>query len=571
MDLGVSGLASGFDWRSMVDQLAEVDRAPQRSLRTEQSNISARNKAYGVVQSQLTALMAKAKALSEASLFDSRSASSTDSDIATASSVTNSAIGTYKFNILQLATSSVQKGTSDAGNPISSTDDVSGVTLSSAGFSTAVTAGTFTINGRKIEIATSDSLQQVFDKISTATGATVSATYSSATDKISLVAAGGAKIILGSANDTSNFLTVTRLNNNDTDTVVSSGKLGAIRLTSALNASNSKTVISDGGSGAGKFKVNGVEFSFDASTDTVNDILADINNSTAGVTANYDSLNDRFVFTNKTTGDLGVALEDVTGNFLSAIGISGGTLTRGKDLQYNLNDGSEVLTSKSNNIDESSSGITGLTVTALDTGTVSVDVKADTSKVKQAIQDFIADYNKSQTTLDGYTASTTDKNGKVTAGVLAGDRDAFEIATSLRGLINGKISGLTGTVSYLADLGYNSNGNDDTLALSDESAFDAALSSNLSAVKSFFTTATTGFASKMKTYLTSTADTDGTLDDKLKLLSEQVTGIDDQVAAQERIVLATRSAMIDRFVAMEQAQSKINQQLQLINQKFGAA
>ena len=571
MDLGLSGLASGFDWRSMVDQLTEIDRAPQRNLRTEQNAIAARNNAYGVLQSQLTNLNAKAKALSEAALFDSRATASTDEDIATASATTNSAIGTYSFNILQLASSSVQRGTSDSGSPLSSTDDVSGVTLSSAGFAGTVTAGTFTLNGQRVEVATSDSLQQVFDKISTATGGTVSATYSSADDKISLVGAGGTTILLGSANDTSNFLTVARLKNNDSDTVVSSGKLGAVRLTSALNAANLKTLVSDGGSGAGKFKVNGVEFSFNASTNTMVDMLSAINNSTAGVTASYDSLNDRFIFTNKTTGDLGVALEDVTGNFLSATGVSGGTLTRGKDLQYNLNGGSEVLSSQSNTIDEASSGLTGLTVKALALGTTSVEVTADTTKVKQAIKDFVEDFNKSQSTIDTYTASTTDKNGKVTAGVLAGDRDAFNIATALRSLANSKVSGITGTFDFLSDLGYTSNGTDDKLSLSSESTLDAALAGDLSAVKSFFTASTTGFASKLHTYLKDTAEDDGTLDDKLKLLGEQSTGIDEQVAAHERIVQATRSAMIDRFVTMETAQARINQQLQLINQKFGVS
>ena len=33
--------------------------------------------------------------------------------------------------------------------------------------------------------------------------------------------------------------------------------------------------------------------------------------------ANYDPVNDRFLLTNKTTGDVGITLEDVTGDFLA--------------------------------------------------------------------------------------------------------------------------------------------------------------------------------------------------------------------------------------------------------------
>jgi len=39
MELGLSGLASGFEWKSVVDQLVEVERAPQRRARREQYEV----------------------------------------------------------------------------------------------------------------------------------------------------------------------------------------------------------------------------------------------------------------------------------------------------------------------------------------------------------------------------------------------------------------------------------------------------------------------------------------------------------------------------------------------------
>lgn len=570
MDFGVSGLVSGFDWRSMVNQLSDVERAPQRRLRTEQGTLQQKNTAYGAMQSQLSTLMSRAKALTDAKLFDSRAATPSDTTVASATSSTNSAVGTYKFEITQLATSSALRGTADAGNRLSVTDDVSGVALSSAGFSTAVTAGVFTVNGKRVDLASGDTLQQVFDKISAATGGVVSASYSSSDDKIHLNSNTVAPVVLGSSNDTSNFLSVARLNNNNTGSVVSSASLGAVRSTGTLNSANFRIGVSDGGAGAGKFRINGVDIAFSAASDSVGDVLGRINNSTAGVTASYDSLNDRFMLTNKGSGDLGVALEDVTGNFLAASGLGSGTLVRGQNLQYRLNDGTDLLTSQSNTIDESSSGVTGLSVSALKAGTVTVQVGADTTKIKQAIVDFVSEFNKSHGLIDNYTASSTDKSGKVTASILAGDRDAFDISSALRSLGNGKVTGASGTVSLLSDLGYASNSTDNSLTLNDSTALDTALSGNLAAVKDFFTKASTGFASRAYDFLKKTADTDGTLDAKQKVLGKQVTGIDDQVTEQERFVQANRSAMIDRFVVMETAQARINQQLQLINQRFGA-
>ncbi|MBI3870724.1 MAG: flagellar filament capping protein FliD [Verrucomicrobia bacterium] len=570
MDLGVSGLVSGFDWRSMVNQLSDVERAPQRRLRTEQGTLQQKNTAYGAIQTQLSTLMSKAQDLSKPELFDSRLAVPSDTTIATATSATNSAVGSYTFAVTQLATSSVQRGADDAGNRLSVTDDVSGVTLNSAGFSIPVTAGVFTVNGKRIDVATTDTLQQVFDKISSATGGVVSASYSSSEDKIHLNASGGVPVVLGSSNDTSNFLAVARLNNNNSDTVTSGARLGAVRSSATLDSANFRIAVSDGGSGAGKFRVNGVDIAFNASSDSVNDVLARINNSSAGVTASYDSLNDRFTLTNKSTGDLGVALENVTGNFLTATGLASGTLVHGQNLQYRLNDGADVLTSQSNTIDESSSGVVGLSLSVLKAGTVTVQVGADTAKIKQAIVDFVAEFNKSHGLIDNYTASSTDKTGKVTAAILAGDRDAFDLSGALRSLGNGKVTGLSGTISLLSDLGYASNSTDNSLALSDSTALDTALSGNLAAVKDFFTQSTTGFASRAYDFLKKTADLDGTLDAKQKVLGKQVTDIDDQVADQERFVQTNRSAMIDRFVAMETAQAHINQQLQLLNQKFGS-
>lgn len=551
----------------MVDQLADVDRAPQRLMQTEQLAIQRRDTAYTVIKSQLSTLQSKVAALKEGSLFESRAANSTDSDIATATASTTSAVGSYKFKINSLASSSTVGGTENSGASLSATDDVSSLVLSSTPFASKVTAGTFTVNGKKVEVATTDTLQQVFDKISVATGATVTGRYNSTDDQIQLEIAAGQKIVLGSANDTSNFLTVARLSNNGTNQVSSSAKLGSLQLTSKLSSANFTTSIT---SGSGSFKVNDVTISYNTASDTLTDVLSRISSSEAGVSASYDPTKDRIVLSNKTTGNLGMALEDVTGNFLAAAGLSTATgLTLGSDLAYQLNDSTDVLTSKTNIIDESSSGIAGLNVSVLTTGTTTIDVTTDAAKIKQALKDFITEFNKSNSTIDSYTSSTTDSKGVVTAGVLAAERDAFALSTNLRSLSNSQITGLSGTVDLLSDLGITSNGTDNLLSLSDESALDKALANNLSGVKDFFTNSTKGMAVKLHDYLDATAGEDGELEDKHAIFGKQVDDIDKQIADQERHVLQVRSAMIDRFVAMERAQATINQQLQFLNKRFG--
>ncbi len=50
----------------------------------------------------------------------------------------------------------------------------------------------------------------------------------------------------------------------------------------------------------------------------------------------------------------------------------------------------------------------GLSVTALAEGAATVSVSTDTAKIKTAINDFLTEYNKTQSGIDTQTASTTD-------------------------------------------------------------------------------------------------------------------------------------------------------------------
>jgi len=563
MDLGISGLASGFDWRTLVDQLAGIERTPQARLRTEQSEIARRNNAFGSIKTQLGVLQNRLDKLSDPAFFNTRLTSLSDAAVASATASTSAANGAYIFNITQLATSGEWRGASNAGAPLSSTNNVSGLTLSNAGFPVAVTAGDFTVNGKRVTIATSDTLQGVFDKISTATSGAVTGSYEASSDKITFTSGSGA-VVLGSATDTSNFLQSAKLYNNGTGTVASTESLGGIRTTAALTSANLSTAIT---AGAGEFKVNGVSINYNAGTDSLASVLDRVNNSVAGVTASYDSVNDRVVLRNKTTGDVGVALEDVAGNFLTATGLTGGSLERGKNLLYTVDGGSQRISS-SNTISDASSGIAGLSVSALKTGSTTVSVASDTATIKKAVTDFLDEYNRTQTLIDSETASTTDSKGKVTAGILANDSDADEIAAKLRSISFSEVTGLTGAIRSLSALGIDSNGEDNTLKVDDATKLEDAIKNNIGAVRELFTR-TNGVGVKLKDFVEDTIGDEGTLTDRQSNLTKQSGAIDTQVIDMERLVEANRQQMISRFVVMEQTQQKINQQLQFLSQRFG--
>ena len=167
--LAMSGLASGIDWTSIVNEMLTEEAAPETQMNTEETADENKKTAYQTIGTDLTTLNTDATTLSNPSFFSSRTTSVSDSSIASATAASGTALGNYTFYVKTLASDSVQQG-STASAPLSSTDNVDNLVLSSAGFATPVTAGTITVNGQTITISTSDTLQDVFNNIYTATG-----------------------------------------------------------------------------------------------------------------------------------------------------------------------------------------------------------------------------------------------------------------------------------------------------------------------------------------------------------------------------------------------------------------
>jgi flagellar hook-associated protein 2 len=126
-------------------------------------------------------------------------------------------------------------------------------------------------------------------------------------------------------------------------------------------------------------------------------------------------------------------------------------------------------------------------------------------------------------------------------------------------------------MNQLADIGIETNGNNNNLEISDEALLDKALANNLDGLKTLFTDDSNGLAVRLDEYLVKTIGDDGTLVDKDAKLSKDIAAIDTQISDLERIVESNRLRLIDSFIAMESAQAQINQQLQFLMQRFGGS
>jgi hypothetical protein len=168
-----------------------------------------------------------------------------------------------------------------------------------------VTDGSFTVNRVSINVAATDTLNQVLARI-TASAAGVTAAFDSSTETVRLSQKTPGALPIVFANDTSGFLAAAKL-------------AGAIpvpgtdeRVTPIANIPKLSAIAS------GFAYINDVAVAVDTRTDSIEAIVARINASGAGVTASFTD--GRISF----TSDVGFTLEDGTSNLFRGLGIAEG-------------------------------------------------------------------------------------------------------------------------------------------------------------------------------------------------------------------------------------------------------
>src|SRR5882724_9889101 len=108
--LALSGLASGIDWTSIVNELVTVERAPEIQMKSQQTTDQQKNTAYQGIGTRLTTLAADIANLNNPDFFDTRTTAVADASVATATTTSGAPLGSYTFKISQLATDAVQQG-----------------------------------------------------------------------------------------------------------------------------------------------------------------------------------------------------------------------------------------------------------------------------------------------------------------------------------------------------------------------------------------------------------------------------------------------------------------------------
>jgi flagellar hook-associated protein 2 len=429
--------------------------------------------------------------------------------------------------------------------------------------------GFFSINGVQVTVEVTDTLQDVFNAIKTATGDDVYAQYSSATDTVTLTSQGGNDIVLGSAADTSNFLSLMRLYSGEPgiSSVVSTHKLGVVNVNSSIANSGLSAEASIASSGS--FTLNGVVIDFDKTTDSLRTLIDRVENSASGMRLVYDKLADQFRFENKETGNLGFTLEDTSGGLLAALGLVGGgaLTTLGDNAAFSVN-GGVTITSTSNHFDASSHGVEGLTIKAQALGSETIEVLPDSHGVRGKIDTFIAKFNEIQNFIEVQTKITVGSNGKITKGALGGNQEVKKIGDTLRKSMFEVTNPSSLVVARLADLGIDFSAMSSKLSIKSESTLTSMLSDNPNDVASYFTATATGLGSTIESLLNKYTKSDGIIDAQEDSLKSQIQRMENDILREERTIKSQKTALEKSFMKMDQAQSQMQMQGQALLKMF---
>ena len=156
----ISGLASGFDWRSMIDELMKIERRPVDLIESRKREYESKLEEWQSFNTKLLSLKTAAEGLKDpeefavfTSLMTSNSSTVEASDLLSVSTSSTASQGSYSVVVSALATA--QKLSS---NSFSSFSDALG----------SAYAGDILVNGTVIAISATDSLANVKDKINNA-------------------------------------------------------------------------------------------------------------------------------------------------------------------------------------------------------------------------------------------------------------------------------------------------------------------------------------------------------------------------------------------------------------------
>lgn len=576
MSIQFSGLGSGLDYSSWIEQLVAARQTSSitpletklEELQNQSSALSTLKTTFGELQSALKTFTDIISG-TDNDIWGKTNVTSSADTYVSATSTSGLATGDITVSVEQLATNTVAQGTLNPGKLITGDTKYSEVGNNQS------KGGTFSfyVDNRRYEIEideTTDTLNDIANKINEAAEGKVSAKINDdGTFEIS--ANNGEKISIGAFSDTSNFASIMKLTET-TDTGVKSAYVQTSFLTNkplTSETSGLSELVTEG-----TISINGVDFEIDSST-SLQDLINEINSTEeAKVSAKYDTLTNKLVFTSTETGEFNISLEAQDTNFFDVFGLTQdgalaeGSQTLGQNAILNVN-GNRIV-SASNTVTSETTGINGLTINALkvtdgsgedNVTEVTLSAQSDLSEVKEALNTFVDAYNKVTEQITSATAQD---------GYLEMDINLRSIKDQLRNLTSSIVSD-NGAFGMLSQIGISTGeagldvSNSATTLVFDEEAFDEAWAQNSQSVKNLissgYTGEDTGIFDQMLAKVEDVLDpTNGMFVTKSDSVSRLISIQEDRITRAYESLDSYESQLTKQFQYMDEMISKLQQQ-----------
>ena len=291
---------------------------------------------------------------------------------------------------------------------------------------------------------------------------------------------------------------------------------------------------------SGDMVINGTTVSV-ASTDTLSDIVTNINAADAGVNAsllNISGTQSCLTIQSTGAGSSGITLADGAGStVLESLGLlSNGSpknlLQGGQDAAFSVDGYS--MTSPSNTVTGVIPGVT-LTLTGTNSTAIELNITQDTSGLSTDASTLVSDLNSVLTYINNQ--NTYNSSSSSTSNVLMGNPTLCGIKSSIADTLLGNIKG-NSTYTTAASIGI-TFGTDGTLSL-DSSTFSAALSANptetINAIESLSKTLYTNLNAYVDPSTGILTSLQSSISDKITQDNTQLTQVEAQCAQQAQMI-----------------------------------
>lgn len=202
-------------------------------------------------------------------------------------------------------------------------------------------------------------------------------------------------------------------------------------------------------------------------------------------------------------------------------------------------------------------GLTGSTPITVNVSSPSVDP----SSVQTAVQQFITDYNSAVSLIETQL-SQSPSSSDPTQGTLYGDSDLTQFLTQMREEMDSTLSGLSGSVTNMLDIGVSTGATTGSGAVS-QSALNGDLALNTSTLASAIQNDASGVQQMLQSWsiqfsslVNNEGAAGGDITTRIQGDDSQNSYLEDQITAMESANTEKEDALVQEFADMESALSQ---------------